>query len=236
MDKTRLFELYFKVFSLRIMRNYHYLIEVFIKKISERYDKEGKKILDIGAERCPFKHYFQKMSYFSLDIKQNKDKTIDFIGDLNQGLPEIKDKSFDYILCTQVLEHIRRPEKAFQEFSRILKKGGRLFLTTHMCYDEHMVPNDYFRFTRYGLKYLGESNGFFLEHIKAQGGIFQVIARIVNTLPIKLFFKRDTWMYYLYIIVFTIPIFVFNTLCYLLDFLDREKTLTLNYECIFRKI
>jgi len=231
----KLTRIYFRIFPLRIIKYHNYCIEQFIKKIAIQYDLEDKKLLDIGAEKCPYKNYFHKVKYFSQDIKQNKDQSINFIGDINKGLPNIKDESFDYILCTQVLEHICEPDKAFKEFHRILKKNGRLFLTTHMCYDEHMVPYDYFRFTKYGLKYLGEANGFELKHIAPHGGIFQIIARIINTLPIKLFFKRDTIPYYLYIAVFTIPIFVFNSLCYLLDFLDREKAMTLNYECIYIK-
>lgn len=231
----KLFEIYLKIFPLRIIKYHNFCIERFVKNISRQYDINGKKMLDVGAEKCPYKKYFKKLKYFSQDIQQNKTQSINFIGDINEGLPEIKDGSFDYILCTQVLEHIREPHKVFKEFNRILKPEGRIFLTTHMCYDEHMIPYDYFRFTKYGLAYLGESNGFKLEHISPHGGIFQVIARIFDTLLIKLFLKRDSFFYYLYIAIFTIPIFIFNSLCYLLDFLDREKTMTLNYECVYRK-
>jgi len=231
----KLFEVYLKIFPLKIIKYHNYRIEQFIKNVSKQYDSEGKRMIDIGAENSPYKKYFKNLRYFTQDIQQNKNQTIDFIGDINEGLPDIKDASFDYILCTQVLEHLREPHKAFKEFYRMLKPGGKLFLTTHMCYDAHMIPYDYFRFTKYGLKYLGESNGFKLEHIAPHGGIFQVIARIFDTLLIKLFFERESFFYYLYIVIFTIPIFIFNSLCYLLDFLDREKTMTLNYECIYRK-
>ena len=90
------------------------------------------------------------------------------------------------------------------------------------------APYDYYRFTKYGLRYLGESNGFIVEHIAPHGGVFQVIARILNTIPIKLFFQSG-YLYYIYIIVATIPIIILNSLCYLLDFLDVEKTMTLNF-------
>jgi SAM-dependent methyltransferase len=227
-------DVYFKIFPLRIMRYHMYRIDKFMREAAGKYNVTGKKILDIGAQDSPYKKYFDKMDYYSQDIVQNSKHSIDFVGDINDGLSSVKDSSFDYIICTQVLEHIKEPKVAFGEFNRILKPGGRLFLTTHLCFEEHMIPFDYFRFTKYGLRYLGESTGFDIESISAHGGIFQVIAIIFDTLLIKLFFKTG-FLYYLYAVIFTLPIFVFNSLCYLLDFLDRDKTMTLNYECTYIK-
>jgi SAM-dependent methyltransferase len=224
--------IYFKIFPLKIMRYHMYRVDKFMRGVAEKYNVRGKKILDIGAQKSPYKKYFDKVDYYSQDIVQNSEQSVDFVGDINEGLIAIKDSSFDYIICTQVLEHIKQPKKAFEEFHRILKPGGRLFLTAPLCFEEHMIPYDYFRFTRYGLKYMGESTGFDTEYISPQGGIFQIIALIFDTLLIKLFFKKG-FFYYLYAVIFTIPIFVFNSVCYLLDFLDRDKIMTLNYECVY---
>ena len=227
--------IYLKIFPLRFMRYHSFRIEEFVKNISEKYDRPDKKLLDIGAENSPYKKYFNKVDYYSHDFKQNKTKSINYIGDLNKGLPQIKKNQFDYILCTQVLEHLIKPDMAFAVFQRILKPGGRLFLTTHLCFEEHMQPNDFFRFTRYGLKYLGESNGFKLEYIAPQGGIFHLLSLILTKLPIKLFLTRDTFLYYAYILLFSVPILLLNMVCYALDNLDRKKEMTINYECIYVK-
>lgn len=235
MNLNKLIDIYLTIFPLKIIKYHNYRTMKFIEDIVDKYDRKGKKLIDIGAGDCPYKKDFKMLLYFSQDIKQNKEKTIDVIGDINKGLSKIYNKSFDYILCTQVLEHLKEPQLVFKEFNRILKTGGKVFLTTHMCYDEHMVPYDYFRFTKYGLKYLGESNGFRVEHIAPHGGIFQVLVRILNTLPIKLFFKSG-FLYYFYLVIATIPIFILNSIGFLLDFLDVEKSMTLNYECIYRKI
>jgi len=229
-------DLFLKIFPLRIMRPHLFKINRFVEGIAWEYDKVGKKLLDIGAEGSPYRKLFVKLKYVSHDIEQNEQESIDIVGDLNEGLPEIRNSTFDYVLCTQVLEHVRRPHVAFEEFNRILKSGGRLFLTTHMVFDEHMVPNDFFRFTKYGLKSLGEDAGFKVVSIKPHGGVFLVVANILNELPIKILFNRGTWRYYLYLVLFSIPIFFFNLIMYLLDFLDTEKTLTTNYECIYEKI
>jgi SAM-dependent methyltransferase len=234
MRLERLYKIYFFIFPMKIIRYHRYRILKFVKKIAAECDVAGKKLLDIGAEKAPYKPYFKNLQYFAQDITQNTDGSIDYVGDINEGLKMIANGSFDYILCTQVLEHIKKPHVAFAEFYRILKPGGKLFLTTHLCFEEHMIPYDYFRFTKYGLKFLGESSGFTLEHLAPHGGIFQVIALIFDTLGIKLFFKNGL-PYHIYIALFTPFILVFNSACYLLDFLDRNKTMTLNYECIYKK-
>lgn len=42
---------------------------------------------------------------------------------------KFKDNSFDLIICSDVLEHIKDDERAFSELARVLKKNGRLLIT-----------------------------------------------------------------------------------------------------------
>jgi SAM-dependent methyltransferase len=58
------------------------------------------------------------------------------------------------VLCTEVLEHLPEPQKAVDEIFRVLKPGGTLLLTTRFLFPIHDAPHDYFRFTKYGLRYL----------------------------------------------------------------------------------
>jgi ubiquinone/menaquinone biosynthesis C-methylase UbiE len=51
------------------------------------------------------------------------------IGDLNQSLP-YSDDSFDYLICLDGIEHTENPSNAIREFQRVLKKGGKIFLST----------------------------------------------------------------------------------------------------------
>jgi 2-polyprenyl-3-methyl-5-hydroxy-6-metoxy-1,4-benzoquinol methylase len=41
-----------------------------------------------------------------------------------------EDESFDTVISCETIEHVPNPQKAVQELSRILRPGGRLFLTT----------------------------------------------------------------------------------------------------------
>ena len=51
------------------------------------------------------------------------------IGDLNQSLPYPND-SFDYLICLDGIEHTENPSNAIREFQRVLKKGGKILLST----------------------------------------------------------------------------------------------------------
>lgn len=219
---------------IKFVKNVNYQSIKFCQRIAKRYDEKKYTLLDVGAGSKQYQKYFKNIRYLSQDILQNNMNSIDFVCDINKGIPQIKDESVDIILSTQVLEHIQEPHKAFKEFNRILKKGGKLYITTNMAYEEHMIPFDYFRFTKYGLKYLGESTGFRVVSIRAQGGVFQVIFYLIVNLPI-FFIKRNSPLYYLYLIVFSIPILLFGMITYALDFLDKEKRITINYECEYVK-
>ena len=49
--------------------------------------------------------------------------------DLNEKLP-FKDKSFQYLTCVEVIEHLESPWQLIREFARVLKPNGLLVLTT----------------------------------------------------------------------------------------------------------
>src|SRR6266498_3546130 len=63
--------------------------------------------------------YARKVSYF---------KNVSFqLMDLTKLTFE--DSSFDFIVCSEVLEHIKNHESAFSELARVLRKGGTMLIT-----------------------------------------------------------------------------------------------------------
>ncbi|MES1221327.1 MAG: methyltransferase domain-containing protein, partial [Bacteroidota bacterium] len=46
-----------------------------------------------------------------------------------QALP-FDDESFDYVFSFECLEHVPSPQKMLDEIFRVLKKGGKIYLTT----------------------------------------------------------------------------------------------------------
>jgi len=64
------------------------------------------------------------------------------------------DNIFDYVISDQVLEHLVDPQQAINESFRVLKKGGYAIHTSCFINYIHHCPQDYWRFTPEGLKYL----------------------------------------------------------------------------------
>jgi|SRR5687768_4145535 len=106
------------------------------------------RTLDIGAQNGPYAAFFPNR--VSLDIRTGRG--VQVIGDAQAiGLA---DAVFDVVLCTEVLEHLPEPQRAIDEIFRVLRPGGTLLLTTRFLFPIHDAPHDYFRFTKYGLRYL----------------------------------------------------------------------------------
>lgn len=51
------------------------------------------------------------------------------------------DNSFDIIICQWVVEHLKRPDLAFKEFSRVLRENGDLIVVTNSIYNPLMLIN-----------------------------------------------------------------------------------------------
>lgn len=108
-----------------------------------------KLTLDLGCSGAPnYLKYFKNR--IGVDIAAGEG--VDVVADAH-NLP-FENEKFEIILCTEVLEHLHSPQIAVSEMSRVLKKGGLLILTTRFIFPIHDAPNDYYRFTKYGLKFL----------------------------------------------------------------------------------
>jgi SAM-dependent methyltransferase len=106
------------------------------------------RTLDIGAQNGPYAKWFPNR--VAMDIRLGAG--VHLLSDAHALA--LADASFDVVVCTEVLEHLREPQRAIDEMYRVLKPGGTLLLTTRFLFPIHDAPHDYFRFTKYGLQYL----------------------------------------------------------------------------------
>jgi ubiquinone/menaquinone biosynthesis C-methylase UbiE len=106
------------------------------------------RTLDIGCANNPYKAYFKNRVGVDISSAPN----VDVVADAH-SLP-FENESFDQILCTEVLEHLHTPELAIREMRRVLKPAGKIILTTRFVFPIHDAPNDYYRYTKYGLRHL----------------------------------------------------------------------------------
>jgi len=129
-------------------------VKKFISTCADKYDKKGKFLLDIAPQDyLGAREFFKKTEIKTLDI--NPLSGADYIADLcNRNEKLIHDQTFDYVLCTEVLEHTYDPFSSVNEIYRILKKGGYVFATMPFNFRIHGPLPDCWRFTEHGLRYL----------------------------------------------------------------------------------
>lgn len=143
-------------------------IEKFSSYISGR-------VLDIGAgEMDRYKDLFKYKEKINMDI--SKGKNVDVVGSAD-NIP-FSDDSFDSVLCTQVFEHLKYPNKAASEIFRVLKKDGVVLITVPQTNELHEEPNDFFRYTKYGIRSIFEDAGFKTVIFNQRGGYYSNIAQI----------------------------------------------------------
>lgn len=90
---------------------------------------------------------------------------VDEVHDL-ELLPEEWSDRFSGVLCSEVLEHVRRPAQALLEARRVLRRGGWMVVTTLTAFPLHAFPYDYRRWTEAGLAEELLAAGF--EHVTTQ--------------------------------------------------------------------
>ncbi|WP_295430431.1 class I SAM-dependent methyltransferase [uncultured Thiodictyon sp.] len=161
-----------------------YHVNTFVKEVAASLP-DGSLVLDAGAGESAYRRLFARCDYKAIDLGVGDSKwdyrNLDYIGPLDD-MP-IDSEMFDAVVCTQVLEHLEWPRESVAEMYRVLKPGGRLFITVPMSHGEHQVPYDFFRYTSYGLRSICTHAGFAQVDVKPFGGSY---VRWAHDLPVVL--------------------------------------------------
>ncbi|MEX2706495.1 MAG: class I SAM-dependent methyltransferase [Candidatus Freyrarchaeum guaymaensis] len=132
----KLYELYLKYTFMGIERG-QWLLDT-LKKFKQL---KGKRVLDIGSGSGGISIAFVKNNVETVNFDTERKYTIvaqrwaeENGVKLNQMLASgeetpFKNESFDVVICSDVIEHLEKPEKLVREISRILKRNGLLYIT-----------------------------------------------------------------------------------------------------------
>jgi SAM-dependent methyltransferase len=124
---------------------------------------KGARVLDYGSGGSPYRPLFQNCVYHRADLVGGAGLDFEYGADARLP-PELKD--YDYVISTQVLEHVEDPPNYLKECYRVLRPGGYLVLTTHGCFEDHACPHDYWRWTAEGLSRMIEAAGLEVKEVK----------------------------------------------------------------------
>src|SRR5680860_192985 len=120
----------FDILALSSIRNN---VEQFMRHVATTYASDltgGERLLDIAPQdhtgASPF--FNKEIRIETLDIDPNSGAT--YIADLSNCAKAVGIDRFQFIACTEVLEHTRQPFDAVDNIFKMLKPGGLAFIST----------------------------------------------------------------------------------------------------------
>jgi SAM-dependent methyltransferase len=131
-------------------------VDAFMRHAATTYTKAGRpgRLLDIAPQHHagarPF--FDAAITVETLDIDPAAGAT--YVGDLCQTNACLAAGAFDFVVCTEVLEHTLQPFDAIAEIRRVLKPGGLLLVSVPFNLRIHGPLPDCWRFTEHGLRAL----------------------------------------------------------------------------------
>jgi SAM-dependent methyltransferase len=182
------------------------------------------RVLDAGAGEGRYAGYFARQRYCGVDLA---------VGDTawDYGRLDVVAGQFAAAIHIVTIEHLAEPARALQEIAQTLAPGGLLLVAAPHEWEVHQAPHDYYRYTRYGLRYLLERAGFEVLDLRPAGGYFRLLARrLLNGL--QFFSGGIRWVGFVPAAMLLVPPALILPF---FDFLDRDCNFTLGYIATARK-
>jgi hypothetical protein len=205
------------------------------KDITLFLDPEGREILShIGIDNCITVFDFNSRNVLPV---QN------FYPDLNASFEQIpiKTNSIQNIISNFVLEHVKSPQKHFEELKRMLKPGGYLIVAgPGDVYPSHRKPFNYFNVTRFGYLELIKDNDLELieEYFPSKSWV-SILYLCYTTIVRNSLYNKNQFTKTLQMIVFFISLLIspiLNLIAFLLDRITPfDMTIYSVYMVLLRK-
>lgn len=137
-------------------------------------------LMDFGCGSKPYKSIIKTTNYIGVDYNgeghSHENENIDVFYD-GHKLP-FPDNYFDSVFSSEVFEHIFNLEEIIPEIHRVMKSGAHILVTCPFAIAEHEQPNDFARYTSFGLTHLFEKNNFEIIKYEKIGTHFQTIMQL----------------------------------------------------------
>jgi hypothetical protein len=196
----------------------------FIKEDINNFKKiKEPKILFVGSGgdlHDNIKNYSSYIYSIDIDPSRKPDQILD-LTDPNFCKNYLGDK-VNLVCIFEVLEHTKDPSLAIKNIYNLIEKGSVVLLSTPFIFNIHDEPNDFYRFTKYGLKEIFKE--FSEVEIKEKNGwlesIFVIIMRIKKS---KSFLNKILGNSFVLLYYFLYPLIL------IIQSVFKSKSLTTGY-------
>lgn len=216
-----------KLTKLASRKNLSKLILKEINNVKKGRDKI--KILNIGSggEIANLIKNINGVDLFNVDI--DSERKPDLVFDIcNFELKKHLPFKPDIITIFEVLEHVENPFKAIENINQILDNDKICLGSVPFNFHIHDEPNDYFRFTSFGLKKLFSSFKI-VEIINRNGWLESIFVNLIRLYKEKNIFSKLIGVF------FTIIYFIFYPLILIIQKIAISDKLTTGYFIVAKK-
>lgn len=141
----------------------------------------------------------ERGAYNSSMLENDKFIKIPYTSRVSLENTGLESNQADVILIPNLMHHVKEQDLVFKEAYRILKPGGIIYIFEALVRELHQIPDDYIRYTPYGLRHTLKRFGFSPEKEKTIGGPFSVIAyswiQALEYFPEEAREKMSDWFY-----------------------------------------
>ncbi|MCB9184609.1 MAG: methyltransferase domain-containing protein [Flavobacteriales bacterium] len=143
------------------------------------------RLLDVGCGPVPYHEAYSPYIESSVCVDYpgtwHGQGNLDIVADLNAEprLP-LDDASFDSVLASDMIVHMKRPDLFLGEVARVLKPGGKALITSTFVNWIGEFPLEHQHPTGLGLRTLAEDAGLEVIHLESFGGHADVLMDTLN--------------------------------------------------------
>lgn len=161
---------------------------------------KNKSVIEIGSINIngslrPLIESYKPAEYIGVDIV--KRKGVDIVCSAENILDRFGKKKFDFVISTEMLEHVKNWKKIVSNIKNICKPGGIILITTRSYgYPYHSYPNDFWRYELNDMKTIfSDCDIISLESDFLEPGVFIKLRKPKN------FIENDISDYALYSVI-----------------------------------
>lgn len=168
------------------------LLRAAIAKHLELHAKPlGGKALDVGCGKQPFRGTLEEYGFSYVGLDTQPGDGVAFVAPIDGTLPDelFAEGPYQFLLCTEVLEHVADWHAAFENLARLAAPGAKLLLTCPHVYPLHEEPFDFWRPTPHAIRHYASAAGFRVVSLETIGTAWDVLGTTLGACTIS----RGEW-------------------------------------------
>ena len=170
------------------------LLRSAIEALLEEHAKPlgpGGKALDVGCGKQPFRKKLEEygFDYTGMDAQAGAGVACVAAIDGDLSGERLVSVPFNFVLCTEVLEHVADWPAAFKNLARLTAPRGKVLLTCPHVYPLHEEPYDFWRPTPHAIRHHALAAGFRIVAIQRLGDAWDVIGTTIGASTVS----RGEW-------------------------------------------